>query len=149
MSTNKKVIGATECVIDGIRFKSKWESRVYQILKDAGLNPKYEDLKIHLQETFEPTVPFYTRIKSKRRTSGFNIDNYKVKAITYSPDFKVEYNNKTYFIEAKGMKTDSYAIKVKLFRKWLETNAPDSVVFEVYTVKNVTDSINIIKNEKP
>ena len=118
------------------------------MLKEAGLNPQYEGLKIHLQETFEPKVPFYTRVKDKRRTSGFKIDNYKVKAITYSPDFKVEYNNKVYFIEAKGMKTDSYNIKVKLFRKWLETNLPNSIAFEVYTQKNVKDTINIIKNEK-
>ena len=149
MSENKKVIGATECELDGIKFKSKWECRVYQMLKEADLNPQYEGLKIHLQETFEPKVSFYTRVKDKRRTSGFKIDNYKVKAITYSPDFKVEYNNKVYFIEAKGMKTDSYAIKVKLFRKWLETNYPDSIAFEVYSTKNVQDTIKIIKNEKP
>lgn len=148
MTTNKKVIGATECIEDNIRFKSKWESTVYKMLKEANLNPQYEGLKIHLQDTFEPTVPFYTRVKDKRRTSGFQVDKYKVKAITYSPDFRVEYNNKTYFIEAKGMKTDSYNIKVKLFRKWLETNCPDAVAFEVYTQKNVKDTIKIIKDEE-
>ena len=149
MAENKKVIGATECEVDSIRFKSKWECKVYQMLKEAGLNPQYEGLKIHLQETFEPKVPFYTRIKDRRRTPGFKIDNYKVKAVTYSPDFKVEYHGKTYFIEAKGMKTDSYTIKVKLFRKWLETNYPNSIAFEVYTQKNVKDTIKIIKNEEP
>ena len=102
-----------------------------------------------MQETFDPKVPFYTKVKYKRRTPGFKIDNYKVKAITYSPDFKVEYNGKIYFIEAKGMKTDSYTIKVKPFRKWLETNLPDSIAFEVYTQKNVKDTLNIIKNEEP
>lgn len=147
-STNKKVIGATECSINGIRFKSKWECKVYQMLKDAGLNPQYENMKIHLQDTFEPKVPFYTRIKSKRRISGFAIDTYKVKAITYSPDFKVVYNDRTYFIEAKGIKTDSYNIKIKLFRKWVEKNCPNAIVFEVYTQSNVKDTINIIKNEK-
>ena len=149
MAENRKVIGATECEIDGIKFKSKWECKVYQMLKEAGLNPQYQGLKIHLQETFKPKVPFYTRISKGRRPPGFRIDDYKVKAVTYSPDFKVEYNGKTYFIEAKGMKTDSYTIKVKLFRKWLETNYPDSIVFEVYSVKNVQDTIKIIKNEEP
>ena len=47
------------------------------------------------------------------------------------------------------MKTDSYTIKVKLFRKWLETNYPDSIAFEVYSIKNVKDTIKIIKNEEP
>ena len=47
------------------------------------------------------------------------------------------------------MKTDSYNIKVKLFRKWLETNYPNSVAFEVYNQKNVKDTITIIKNEEP
>ena len=46
MTENRKVIGATECTVDGIRFKSKWECKVYQILKEAGLNPQYEGLKI-------------------------------------------------------------------------------------------------------
>lgn len=148
MTQNRKVIGATESVADGIKFKSKWECRVYQELKEAGLNPIYEGVKISLQDTFEPKVPFYTRINSKKRAPGFKVDNYKVKAITYSPDFKVVYNDKIYFIEAKGLKTDSYTIKVKLFRKWLETNAPDAVAFEVYSIKNIRDTINIIKNEK-
>ena len=148
MTENRKVIGAKECTVDGIRFKSKWECKVYKMLKEAGLNPQYEELKIVLQNTFEPKVSFYTRIKDRRRTPGFKIDNYKVKAVTYSPDFKVEYNGKTYFIEAKGMKTDSYAIKVKLFRKWLETNYPNSIAFEVYSTKNVQDTIKIIKNEE-
>ena len=119
------------------------------MLKEAGLNPQYEGLKIHLQETFEPKVPFYTRVKDRRRIPGFKIDNYKVRAITYSPDFKIEYNNKLYFIEAKGMKTDRYQITVKLFRKWLETHYPDSIAFEVYTQKHVKDTIKIIKNEEP
>ena len=148
MTENKKVLGATECEEDGIKFKSKWECKVYKMLRDAGLNPQYEGLKIHLQETFEPKVPFYTRVKDRRRLPGFKIDNYKVRAITYSPDFKVEYNGNTYFIEAKGMKTDRYQITVKLFRKWLEENYPNSIAFEVYTQKNVKDTIKIIKNEK-
>ena len=148
MTNNKKVIGATECEKDGIKFKSKWECKVYQMLKEAGLNPQYEGLKITLQEAFEPKVPFFTRIKDKRRLPGFRIDDYKVRAITYSPDFKVVYNNKTYFIEAKGMKTDSYQLKVKLFRKWLEENYPDSIAFEVYIQRHVKDIIEIIKNEE-
>lgn len=146
---NKKVIGATECEIDGIKFKSKWECKVYQMLKEAGLNPEYEGLKITLQDSFTPKVPFYTKVCTKAtKGSGFKIDNYKVRAITYSPDFKVSYNGKIYFIEAKGMKTDSYNIKVKLFRKWLENNSIDSKAFEVYTCKNVKDTIKIIKNEE-
>ena len=149
MVENKKVIGATECVVNGIRFKSRWEGEVYKMLKEAGLNPQYEESKIHLQETFEPKVPFYTRVRDRRKIPGFKIDNYKVRAITYSPDFKVEYNNKVYFIEAKGIRTDRYQIIVKLFRKWLETHYPDSIVFEVYTKKHVKDTIKIIKNEEP
>lgn len=148
MGVNKKVLGATECSLNDIKFKSKWECRVYQMLKDAGLNPEYENIKITLQETFEPKVPFYTKIKGRKRGPGFKIDNYKVKAITYSPDFKVEYKGQIYFIEAKGIKTDSYSIKVKLFRKWLENNYPNTTVFEVYTIQNIKDTINIIKNEK-
>ena len=50
MSENKKVIGATECELDGIKFKSKWECKVYQMLKEADLNPQYEGLKIYFQE---------------------------------------------------------------------------------------------------
>lgn len=149
---NKKVKGATECSEDGIPFKSIWEKTVYIMLRDAGLNPKYEDTKIILQESFSPKVPFYTRVKKskskRKKPSGFINNTDKVRAITYSPDFTVYYNNKTYFIEAKGMKTDSYQIKVKLYRKWLEENCKTSVAFEVYTVKNVKETIQMIKNEK-
>ena len=41
MTENRKVIGATECEIDGIRFKSKWECKVYQMFKEADLNSQY------------------------------------------------------------------------------------------------------------
>lgn len=148
MKVNKKVIGATECEEDNIKFKSKWECTVYKMLRDAELHPQYESIKIHLQDAFKPKVPFYKMIKGKNHLCNFQVDTYKIRAITYTPDFKVEYNGKTYFIEAKGIKTDRYQIIVKLFRKWLETNYPNSIVFEVYTQKGVMDTIKIIKDEK-
>ena len=41
MTENKKVIGATECEEDGIKFKSKWECKVYKMLKER-FNREYQ-----------------------------------------------------------------------------------------------------------
>lgn len=90
-------------IIDGIKFDSKKEATRYSQLKllerakeinNLTIQPKYE-----LQEHFR--------------------DNTGVmqKAITYTADFSYIYKDKVYVEDVKGMKTDVYKIKKKLFLK--------------------------------
>jgi predicted nuclease of restriction endonuclease-like RecB superfamily len=142
MQKNNKVKNATLCSSNGINFKSKLEKTIYDTLVDKGFNVEYEPDKIVVQQGFKPSVPFYTK---DTKTRELKLNETKVIAITYTPDFIVKYNQITVFIEAKGFLTDSYHIKRKMFRYYLENNKIDNVLyFEIYTKKQLLQAIDII-----
>lgn len=91
---------------------------------------------------FKPTVPFYNRSKSKE----FKLDINKVRDITYTPDFTIYLNDTLYIIEAKGIENDTFPIKKKLFRLYLESLDIPCIFFEVHTKKELLEVIKIIKN---
>lgn len=134
-------------VYDGIRFKSLLEMRMYKIMKEAGLNPKYEFHKYCLMEGFYPTKPFFEPDKNKKLSlkytskKGFS----KVLDITYTPDFAFYHKGILIVIETKGFQTAEYKLKRKLFRKYME-NMGDVVFFEVHTLKQLNEAITVINN---
>ena len=137
---NKKVLNATSTTIDNITFKSKFEGSVYKALLSSGLNFSYEPKKIILQEGFYPTRLFMSPNKAHELVKTMK----KVLPITYTPDFVVNHNGITHYIEAKGMKTDSYNIKIKLFREYVE-HQPNTCIYEVHTLRQLNTAINQIK----
>ena len=138
---NKKVKNAHPLEYDGISFKSQLEKTAYSTLKEAGFPVKYEPQKIIIWEGFKPTVPFYDKNKITR---GLKLQMSKLHDITYTPDFIFDYGNHKIIIEAKGFCNDVFPIKKKLFRKWLEEH-PECLYFEVYSKKNILQTIDIIK----
>ena len=68
------------------------------------------------------------------------MENKKVIAITYTPDFEVEYGNSILFIECKGHVNDSYPIKRKLFLNEID-NLPNKYFMEVYSKKDLIESL--------
>jgi len=85
---------ATKVEIDGIKFDSKLESKVYEIFRDRGLTPE-------LQTTFEIQESF--RDGSKL-----------IRAINYKADFVINYNGTQYVVDAKGMLLPEAKLKYKL-----------------------------------
>lgn len=81
--------------IDGIKFDSKMEGNIYGIIKENGLEyilqPKYL-----LQEKFR-------------------YNNKVVREINYIGDFDLKINNVVYTIDVKGMETQVFKIKAKMF----------------------------------
>lgn len=138
---NHRVQNATPTDYENIHFKSKLEVMVYRTLKEHGFNPQYESTKYAIMEGFKPTVPFYTRDKATRL---LKLNSKKVINSTYTPDFTFEHNGYTVIVEVKGFLQDSYMIKRKLFRKYLEEHNPKSIYFEVYTKKQLLQAIDII-----
>jgi len=136
---NKKVIGAQETTVNGIKFKSLLESRFYNYLMSIGADFDYEVERITLMEGFKPRCPFY-----KAEKGSIKQDNSKVRDITYTPDFLIYINDYKVYVECKGFKTDSYNIKVKLFRKWLQ-NKDNTIFIEVKSVRELTSAIDYIK----
>lgn len=89
--------------VDGITFDSKDEAKYYEALKDKkakGLIQNFElQPKFVLQESFTK-------------------NNKTYKQITYKADFRVYTNEDiSYCVDVKGMLTDVFKIKLKLFNK--------------------------------
>lgn len=133
---------------DGIEFKSRLEAIVYKTFKDAGFNIQYEPCKYVLWRGFKPTIPFYNRKKRSKKSSvtGLKLDNKKLMDTTYTPDFQFKYKGYLIIIESKGLETDSFMIKKKLFRQYLENNVPNSIYFEVFSKVHTLQALEIIKN---
>lgn len=140
---NKKIINASPLECDGIFFKSKLEKMAYQTLKEQGFPVLYEPKKFIIWEGFRPNVPFYNKDASTRM---LKMDSKKVIDISYTPDLMFEYNNHLIIIEMKGFENNTYPLKKKIFRKWLESNYPNSIYFEIFTKKQLLQAIDIIKN---
>lgn len=142
---NKKIKNASPLEYDGISFKSKLEKMAYQTLKESNLPVEYEPKKFTIWEGFKPTIPFYNK---DTKTRMLRQENKKVIDISYTPDFMFKYNDYLVILEMKGYENNTYPLKKKIFRKWLEDHEPKSIYFEIYTKKQLLQAIDIIKDLK-
>lgn len=142
---NKKIKNAKITEYNGIKFKSKLEVMVYKTLKEYNFDVLYEPHTFNLWYGFKPKIPFYAP-KNKVLVNN----DKKIIDIKYTPDFIVKYKDINIYIEAKGMKNDTYYLKNKLFRGYLENKyalcGEFSMYFEIYTKKQLLQAIQIIKD---
>ena len=139
---NKKVRGTKEVIVDGIKFKSTIEGRVYEWLLEEGIQPKYEAKTYELSTSIRPTIPFFNRIGKL-----FGIDMRPVQSITYTPDFTFEFNGIFVIIEVKGKENDVFPYKRNLFRKYLEDIETPVMFFEIRTKKELKETLRIVRAE--
>ena len=140
---NKKIKNATPREYDGIHFKSLLEVSIYKNLVAAGFHPKYEQFKCTVVDGLRPTVPFYA---TDKQTKDLKLHDKKIRSITYTPDFTFIYKDIFVVIEAKGQENDTYPLKKKLFRKWMEKWLPNGIFFEIRTIKQLKQAIKIIED---
>lgn len=103
---------AKKTEVDGIKFDSKHESRDYLKLKSMEESGIIYNLQ--RQVRFE-ILPAY-QLK----------DGTKIRAINYVADFVYERDGTTYVQDSKGVRTDVYKIKKKMF----QYRYPDIVFIE-------------------
>ena len=132
---------------NNIQFKSQLEVMVYKTLLQEGFKPEYEPMSYKLWVGYKPEVPYYTK---DNKTRLQKLDDKKVIDIKYTPDFILHYNGIRIIIECKGFQNDTYYLKKKLFRNYLEYDYKNvgivSIFFEIYTKKQLMQAIDIIKN---
>ncbi len=145
MTENKKIKNASPLEYDGISFKSKLEKMAYQTLKESNLPVEYEPQKFIIWKGFKPTVPFYNK---DTKTRMLRQETKKVIDISYTPDFMFKYHDYLCILELKGFENNTYPLKKKIFRKWLEEHEPKSIYFEIYTKRQLLQAIDIIKDLK-
>lgn len=116
---------------------------IFKTLLELGYKPKVEEYKFLLWQGFKPTIPFYTKGKKNELIDN----NTKLRDITYTPDFVIQYNGYLIIIEAKGMINDVYPYKRKMFRKVIEERKDSDkiLLFEIYTKKQLLIAHKIIQ----
>lgn len=111
---------------DGIVFDSKFEMQAYELLKTYlgkqyfSLSPKYE-----LQPGFR------------------NEDGKKIRAIHYIADFLLTYKGKEYIVDTKGVETDVFKMKEKMF-----TYTHNKKIYKIKSKKKMLAFICDVKDEK-
>lgn len=148
-SKNKKVLNATEVIIDNIRYRSILERRCHELLLAAGITPRYEEYTCTLTETFKPkSLEVYLLWKPRLRPKVFSKYPNSFQSITYTPDFDFEYKDYWIIIDTKGHSNDTYPLKKKMFMRYLDDYSKESgkkiIFFEPHSIKQIKESINII-----
>lgn len=146
---NKKVKNATPLLYDGIQFKSKLEVETYRTLKEEGVSPEYEKNTYEVWKGRRFLVPCYDMHNNRKlHKNVWELNQYKVQSIKYTPDITFKIENILIIIEVKGFANDRYPYVKKLFRTWLENNYPQSVFFEIHNKKQLKAAIEIIRKYK-
>lgn len=119
-----KVRNATPIVIDNIHFKSKLEGYCYEQLKKAKIQAEYEPKHFTL-------VP------------AFIYNNEKIRKMTYKPDFVGD----NFIIECKGLVTDSFPLRWKIFKYVLYLTNSKYKLYLVRNHKQVDEMVNELKQQ--
>jgi hypothetical protein len=123
---NKKVKNALASVYDGIKFRSQLEIFIYKALKAAGIPSDYEKKSYVLIDKCE-------------------YNDEKVRPITYKPDFVNE--ELGFLIEVKGIKTDAFVLRWKLFKRYLSINGPQLELFLPRNQKECLEVVELLKSK--
>lgn len=143
---NKKIKNATPLEYNGIKFKSRLEAMTYKTLLQAGFNPEYEETTYVLWGGFKPSIPFYDK---ELKTGLLRLNNKRLIDIKYTPDFVFRHKDTLVVIEVKGVENDTFYLKKKMFRSYLEDlftkYNQKSIFFEIFNKKHLLEAIEIIK----
>ena len=140
--SNKKILNAKSTSYNDINFKSKLEVACYKKLVASGLTFAYDPETITIwigNKIVNTTV--YLPDKYKMLIPK---NNFKLRDITYTPDFKITHKGYTIYVDSKGHVNDVYPIKKKMFLQYLDKK-PKHMFFEPHSVKQMVQTIDIIK----
>lgn len=147
---NKKVLGAQKVQKHGVHFRSKLELYCYEQLVKYNINFAYEEEKFTLLESSHNEFDLYVSRKVRgQKYKKLTKVTAKNQAMTYTPDFIVEHGGVKYIIETKGFETDSFKLKVKLFKKLLNKLVRrEKIIFMIPTSQKQVDECIAIILEK-
>ena len=123
---NKKVKNATPTLYKGIKYRSKLEVSFAKFFEKEKIKAEYEPLKFTL-------LP------------SFRYNGEAIRAITYKPDFIIDYCGRKFIIEVKGFPNDAYKIKKKYILKYLLDNHS---IYTFYEAKTLTSLKKILQEIK-
>ncbi len=134
-------VQAKKVTYDGIKFASGLERYMYQALKKAKIKAVYEGATFEVAEEFMFTNASYERTancKGEFKQRG----RKKILPIKYTPDFICP--DYTFIIECKGRANESFPIRWKLFKKYVITRFPNTVLFKPQNQKECDETVRLI-----
>lgn len=142
---NKKILNAKSNELDNIKFRSLLERRCYQLLKESNLLFEYEPNSFNLFEGIRlQNITIYEPEKKNKGSCDLKKkENLKLRNMTYTPDFVINKNNYTIFVDVKGKENDTYPIKKKLFLALQDSE--NHIFFEPHSIKQINQMIKIIE----
>ena len=137
---NKKgPVRAKKVIYDGITFASGLEKYMYRALKKAKIKAKYEGRTYTIQSGFEFNMDSYER-QSNGKGEFKNRGNKKILPIKYTPDFI----GNGFIIECKGRANESFPMRWKLFKGYVNTVQPYVTLYKPQNQKECDQVIELI-----
>ena len=128
---------------DGIQFASGLEKYMYQALKNAKIKAEYEGKTYVLQESFAFEVDSYER-QANGKGEMVNRGQKKILNIKYTPDFVSD----SFIIECKGRANESFPIRWKMFKKYVNDNLKHVILYKPQNQKECDKVIELITKNK-
>ena len=135
----KGPVRSKKVVFDGITFASGLERYMYQALKKAKIKAKYEGETFTLIEGFEFDTWSYER-QSNGKGEFKNRGDKKILPIKYTPDFV----SNEFIIECKGRANESFPMRWKLFKGYVNTVQPYVTLYKPQNQKECDQVIELI-----
>ena len=136
-------VRAKKVTFDGIKFASGLERYMYQALKKAKIQADYEGCTFTLQEGFMFDVESYER-QSNGKGHMVNRGCKKILPIKYTPDFV----SSSFIIECKGRANESFPIRWKMFKKYVNDNLKRVTLYKPQNQKECDEVIELIIKNK-
>ena len=139
----KGPVRAKKVSFDGITFASGLEKYMYQALKKAKIKAKYEGQTYVLQEAFNFKVDSFER-QANGKGDMVNRGQKKILNIKYTPDFVSD----SFIIECKGRANESFPIRWKMFKKYVNDNLKHVTLYKPQNQKECDKVIDLIIKNK-
>jgi hypothetical protein len=139
----KGPVKSKKVTFDGITFASGLEKYMYQALKKAKIKAKYEGQTYVLQEAFDFKIDSFER-QANGKGEMVNRGQKKILNIKYTPDFVSD----SFIIECKGRANESFPIRWKMFKKYVNYNMKHVTLYKPQNQKECDKVIELIIKNK-
>ena len=136
-------VRSKKVTFDGITFASGLEKYMYQALKKAKIKAIYEGETYVLQESFAFEVDSYER-QANGKGDMVNRGQKKIQNIKYTPDFV----SSSFIIECKGRANESFPIRWKMFKKYVNDNLKHVILYKPQNQKECDKVVELIIKNK-
>ena len=139
----KGPVRSKKVTYDGVTFASGLERYMYQVLKKAKIKAKYEGRSYTLIEGFDFESSSYER-QSNGKGQFVDRGNKKILPIKYTPDFVGD----DFIIETKGRANESFPIRWKLFKRFINKCYPRVTLYKPQNQKECDQVIELLTIKK-